>query len=351
MLSILDKEALFDAGPTTWASTSAVSFTQYDEASVEQYDDSIQDDSDLITGSEMITHQEIARQSVRMTYTETRAKPFSVGAFLGLTLGTVASTQDGALAAYRHKITPATSLAIPSIAAQTLRENAAQTKYTGIKSDSFEFSLEQANPYVRCSSLLIGSGTRVSAADAFPPSIDENWLPMGKAKLYLKNTAGTPITIPATPSQTAANLGGSEVDISSRVLSWMFRWQNNLQPDFWYRPGSGLVRNEFHPTRRMATVSLKLQVDSTEEAATLGYYLSQTPLALEMNLNTGILIATGGAMFYGVILLIPRVQFRPFTRGNTNQLEDLTLEARVISDKTNDEATGFVYSTPAAYLV
>jgi hypothetical protein len=351
MMSVLDKESVFGNGPAGWTSTSATSFTQYDEASVEQHDDNIQDDADLITGSEMVTHQEIARQSVRMTYTETRTKPHTVASMLGLTLGTIVGTQDGALTAYRQKITPATSLAIPSIAAQTLRENAAQYRYDGIKSESFELSMEQANPYIRSSTVLIGSGSRVPAVDAFPPAIAENWLPMGKAKLYLKNTAGTPITIPPVPSQTAPNLGGSEVDFSSRILAWTFRWTNNLQPDFWYRPGGGLVRNEFHPTRRMATVTLRLQVNSSEEATYLDYYFNQTPLALEMNLNTGQVVAATGVMFSGVILLIPRVQFRPITRGQTNQLEDLQLEARVMSDGTNPESIGFVYSTPAAYLL
>jgi hypothetical protein len=350
MMSVGDAEATYGAGPALWTFPATSSFTQYDEASIQQWDDMIADDADLITGFEGITQQEIARQSVRFTYTETRTKPHTLASMLGLTLGTIVGTQDGALAAYRQKATPGSSLALPSIGVQALHDGGVQYKYTGVKADSCELSMTQAEPYLRSSTVLIGSGSRVIAADAFPVSVTENWLRMGNAKLYLKDTAGTPITIPPTPSQTVANLGGSEVDISSRVLGWTLRWQNNLVPDFGYRPGGGDVRTSLHPTRRSATISIRLQVDSTDEATYLAYYTAQNRLALELNLKMTTLLAVGGAMFPGLIVLIPRVQFRPFTRAQTNQLEDLQLEATVFDDKTNPMMAAFIYGTQAVYL-
>lgn len=356
MMSVGDKEASYNAGPALWTFPAASSFSQYDEASVQQWDDNIQDDAAMITGYEGVTQQEIARFSDRFTYTETHTKPHTVAAMLGLTLGTIVGTQDGSLAAYRQKITPASSLALPSIGVQALHDGGVQYKYLGVKADSFELSMAQAEPYVRCSTVLIGSGTRSTSSDAFPAAVTEPWLRIGAAKLYLKDTAGTPITIPTTPSQSAANLGGAEVDLSARVLSWMFRWNNNIPADFGYRPGGGDVRSSLDPTRRSGTVTIRLQMYSEDEATYLGYYTMQNKLALELNLKmvqasvAGGVITVGGAMFAGVILLIPRVQFRPFTRGQQNQLEYLDLEARVFDDTTNPMTVGFVYGAQAVYL-
>jgi hypothetical protein len=357
MMSVGDKEAVYDAGPALWTFPAAATFTQYEEASVQQWDDNIANDAQMISGYEGVTQQEIARFSDRFTYTETRTKPYTVAAMLGLTLGTIVGTQDGALAAYRQKITPGSSLDLPSIGVQALHDGGVQYKYTGVKAESFELSMAQADPYVRCSTVLIGSGSRVIAADAFPASVTENWLRIGAAKLYFKDTGGTPISIPTTPSQTTANLGGSEVDWSSRILAWTFRWLNNIPADFGYRPGGGDVRSGLDATRRAGTVSLRLQLRSEDEATYLAHYTGQSKLALELNLKmaradvVGGVITVGGAMFYGVTLLIPRVQFQPFTRAQTNQLEDLQLEATVFDDKTNPMAVGFVYGTQAAYLV
>jgi len=349
MMTLYQRETSYGT-PAGWTSTAACSMSQYDEASVEQWDDTVTDDADLITGYEMVTQQEIPRQSMRMQYTETRTKPNSVAGLLGLTLGTVATTQDGSLTAYRHKITPATSLGIPSVAAQTLRDGGTQYLYPGIKSDMCEIALEQAQPYIRLQAQLIGSGARATAVDAFAPSVTENWLRLGDAKLYLKNTAGTPISIPSTPSQTTANLGGSEVNISSRILTWTFRWNNNLQPDFWYRAGAGTNRADFAPTRRAATVAVRLQVDSATEAAELAYYAAQSQLALELNLNSGTVVASTGTFKYGFILLIPRVQMRPITHAQTNQLEDFQFEFRVEDDRTNPQSVGWVFTAVPAFL-
>src|SRR5215475_11138326 len=110
MLSLFDKEAAYDQGPSGWTSSSACLMQDMDDASaVVQWDDMVQANADVITGREFVTHQEIARYSTRLTYTEPRCKPNTLAGLMGLTLGTVASAQDGSETAYRHKITKATS--------------------------------------------------------------------------------------------------------------------------------------------------------------------------------------------------------------------------------------------------
>lgn len=351
MLSLFDKEATYDAGPAGWTSTSAVSMLDFNDASGhEVWDDTIQADVDVLTGKEFISVQEIARQSVRLTYEEPRVKPNTLAGLMALSLGTVAATQDGALVAYRHRISPAAAISLPSIGAQTLRESGVQRKYTGIKGESLTFA--NNGSYMQFTTQVIGSGTRATAADAFPASISESWMRWGDAKIYVKDTGGTPIsTVLATPSQTAANLGGSEVNFSTRVLSWSLNWVNNLQPDFGYRASTALVRGNFHPTRRTATLTMNVEADSATEATELNYYLNQRKLAIELNINSGTLIAGGGAFNFGAIIVIPRVQLTSIPRGQTNQLENLQFVGAFEDDGTNPLIVCFVYNAQAAYLV
>jgi hypothetical protein len=320
-----------------------------DSAAYEEWDDTVQANADVITGKEFATHQELVRQSMRFTYTEPRTKPNTIAGLVAMALGTVTSTQDGALAAYRHKITTAGSTSLPSIACQTLRDGGVQRLYTGIKSDGFQ--INENGPYFQLQSTLIGSGTRTVAADAFPAFISENWLRWGDATIYLKDTAGTPITIPAAPSQTVANLGGSEVNFSTRVLTWNLQWQNNLAAEMGYRASTGMVRQNFHSTRRTATIAIKFEVDSASEATDLNYYLNQTQLAIELRINSGVVIAATGAMFYGATFIIPRVQLTAMPRSQTSEFENLEFQGIIMDDLVNSALVCFVYNNRVAYLV
>jgi len=351
MLSLFDKEATYDAGPAGWTSTSAMSMLDFNDASAhEVWDDTIQSDVDVLTGKEFISVQEIARQSMRLTYEEPRCKPNTLAGLLALCLGTVATTQDGTETAYRHRISPAAAISLPSIGAQTLRESGVQRKYTGIKGESF--TLSNNGPYFQFSCQMVGSGTRATAADAFPAAISEPWLRWGDTKIYVKDTAGTPIsTTLTTPSQTGPNLGGSEVNLSTRVLSWSLNWVNNMQPDFGYRASTALVRGNFHPTRRTAIITTNIETDTATEATELNYYLNQTRLAMELNINSGTLVDTSGGTFnLGAVFVLPRVQLTSIPRGQTNQLENIQLIGAVEDDGTNPIIVCFVYNAQSAYL-
>lgn len=350
MLSLFDKEATYDAGPSGWTSSSACEMIDHDDASGHPtWDDHVQNDSDVVTGAEGIKRQLIARQSMRVTYTEPHTKPNTMAGLLGLTLGTIVSTQDGANVAYRHRISPSGSISLPSIGGQFLAENGVQRKYTGIKSDEITLALNA--DFVRLSANLVGSGTRTTAADAFPAAIDEAWLLSGNSKLYIKDTGGTPIsTVLATPSQTAPNLGGSEVQLSSRTLECSIQWMNAHATDAGYRPGTGLVRQNFHPVRRHGQMVLKFETAAGDEAALFDHYFAQHQLAFEFNLNSAVAIG-GGTFFYGAIIIIPRIQLMPIPRSQTNELEDMTYTGEIMDDGTNPRMLAFVYNAQAAYLV
>lgn len=347
MVSHGDKEATYNAGPAAWTSGAANSLIDW-EPFDPVWNDTHQADTDVVTGHELQSVHKLVRQSVTLAYNEPRTKPHSLATFMALSLGTIVSTQDGTLTAYRHKITPASSIALPSIAAQVKYDGGTQWKYTGVKGDGF--TLENNDAFFRFQSPMVGSGTRATASDAFPAAITEDWLLWGNSAIYLKNTAGTPISIPATPSQSAANLGGSEVDLSSYMLRFSLQWQNNLQPDMGYRPSTAKVRQNFHPNRRVGSVTMQFEVDSASEAAELNYYINQSQLALELTINSGTLIAVGGAFYYGMTLLIPRVQIREIPRGATQQLENLTYTMDIMEDGTNPYLVPFVFNATAVYL-
>lgn len=348
MLSLFDKEATYNSGPTSWT-TGVCSMLDFDDASaLEVWDDTFQNNTDVISGKEFITISEMPRQSMRVQYTEPRVKPNTLAGLLALTLGNVVSTQDGALEAYRHFITPGSAVQLPSIGVQTKRDNGAQFKYTGVKADSF--TMNENGPYWSGQCALIGSGTRDNATDAFPAPIMEHWMRWGDAHIYFRDTARVPMTIPPAPSQSTCNLGAGFVDFSTRVLTWSLTWNNNLQPDMGYRASTGKIRTDFHCSRRAATIAIKFETDTLTEATELGYYLSEADLSMELTINTGELIAPTGLFVYGATLVVPRLRLTQIPRSQTNEVENLEMQGELLDDMTNPPMVAWVYNSTPAYL-
>jgi hypothetical protein len=349
MLSLFDKEAVYDGGPSGWSASSACLMSDMDESSaVVTWDDLVQANADVLTGRELVTHQEIARYSTRLTYTEPRCKPNTLAGLMGLCLGTVTSSQDGSETAYRHKITKATSVSLPSIAGQVKHEGGDQRLYTGLKGEQFTFAINGA--YFNFSCGLVGSGKRGTSATAFVASISENWLRVGDAKFFIKDTAGSAISTSGTPTQGSANLGGSEINLSPRVRTFSLTWQNAPAVEAGYRASTGLYRGDFYPVRRSGGVQISFDVDTSDEGARLTNYLSQTQLAFEVNVDSGSLVDPDGAFKYGVILIIPRLQLKPLTRAQTDEMETIMFDGEVMDDLTNSELVAYVYTAKAAYL-
>jgi hypothetical protein len=350
MLSLFDKEATYGAGAGGWSASSACLMMDYEEDSgLIEWDDLVVQNNDVLTSREMVTHQELVRQSSRITYQEPRTKPNTLAGLLGLVLGSVASTQDGSETAYRHKITKASSIGTPSIAAQAKFEGGDQREFRGMKGSQATLSFN--GPYLQLSTELIGSGYRVASATAFPVSVSENWLRVGDCKLWLKDTGGTPITTSGAPTQGAANLGGSEVDFSTRLRSFSWTWMNALAAEAGYRASTGMLRADFHPVRRTSTMTIQFDCTTETEAADLTYYLSQSQLAAELNCDSGVLVDSGGLYKFGAILIIPRLQILSLRRSQVEELEVLTLECNTMDDLTNSEVIAYVYNAKPAYLV
>lgn len=349
-LSLEDKENVYGSGPAAWTAGAASSMLDFEESSaVATWDDTVVNDLDVVTGKELISIQEIPRESVRLTYQEPRAKPHSIAGLMALCMGTVAATQDGAFLAWRQKITKAASTALPSIGAIAKFEAGDQRQMRGLKGDSWSLSIN--GPYLQFQSEMIGSGYRATDATAFPASISESWLRTGDARIFIKDTAGTPITTSGAPTQGSANLGGSEVNFSTRVRSLTINWNNSHAAEAGYRASTAKLRGNFHPVRRAGTMSLAIDVDTATEATDLAYYLTQKQLAFELNVDSGVLIDAAGAFKYGIAVIIPRVQLTSIPRSSTDEFDVLTFEGAILDDGTNSELIGYTWNAVDAYLV
>jgi hypothetical protein len=348
MISLFAREASYDAGVSVSAATTC-SMRDFDDATPhEEWDDLVDDDVPLVHGEEYRVVQALVRQSVRLTYREPRTKPNTLAGLIGLALGSITSVRDGTAGAWRHRLSKAASVQMPSVTLQTRHAMGGQYRYTGIKADGF--TLAANGPYLSLSAPLIGSGSRTRAADSFPPAVDERWLRWGDAHVYWV-AAPTPIALPADPVQGATNLGPEATEISTRLIGqFEIVHGTHLLDEMGYRPGSGRVRAHLHPERRETWVIVELAVDVDLEATEIDRYFHQTPTALELNVDSGVLIDPSGTYRYGFILLIPRLQWRRVRYDEEHQLETLVLEGQVLADGTNPEIVCWVFNAQPRYL-
>jgi hypothetical protein len=354
MVSGFKKEVTYDAGVTPMNATTSFGLEDFPETALPQWDDTVADNATLVSHTELANHQEIVQQSVRFPFQEDRAKPNTLAFLLGMVMGNaIEVVQDGTFTAYRHKFVPSGSLALPSVEVQDQRDNGAQYAYTGMLVNNV--TLQGNGPFWQIQAEMIGSGSRNAAADPMIGPIQENWLLWGDANIFLVDTGGTPttpgtpITVPTTPLQGTMNLTGGQ-DISSILHVVNFTWNNQLQAPLGYRPGKHKLRQKFYPSRRTAQIEIEFDIDSTQDATQLAWYLNQKQLALEVQVNSLHLIATGGIYNYGATILIPRVQLRAPTGNQRGEIETRRYIGTIMDDKTNPPVIVWVYTAQAAYL-
>lgn len=349
MMSLFTREASYDSAVAVAASTTCAMRDFDDDSAHEEWDDLVEDDAPLVHGKEYPTQQEIVRQSVRLTYREPRTKPNTLAGLMGLALGSITSVKDGAANAWRHKLVKTASVSMPSISLQTRHARGSQYRYTGTKSDGF--TLQGAGgPYLSFETPLIGSGSRARATDTFPAEVDERWLLWGDAHVYWA-AMPSPMTLPTNPVQGATNLGGGATEISTRLISnFQVQHGSSLLDQMGYRPSTGKVRGHLHPLKRGTQVTLEIEVNFDLEETEIDRYFNQTKLALELNLDSGTLIAPAGTYKYGLVLIIPRLQFKRVMYDEKNQTETLVLEGTVLSDQSNPELAVWCFNATPAYL-
>lgn len=340
MLSLYKKEATYDAG-VTMNSTNACEMYGFD-SDLESWPDDVADDGGEITGFEFPTTQEIIRQKVELDYSEPRIKPNTLAGLGALVLGNVAATQDGALVAYRQLVTPiAHATALPSIQAESL--SGTQYAYKGVVGKSLKISGKE-DGFVSASAKMIGSGTRATSATAFAAKITESWIKTTQMKVWLES--GANISISATPVQDAEDISiATPDDLKIRIKSFDFEWDNNNFTNFGY--GSSVLQENDKGARRTAKLTFSLiYQDDTE----LAYYTAQDTVAIEFDAK-GALIAAGGAMFYGMDLIVPAFKLKPISKkGKVGDFLTQDFEALLIDNGTNPLVQLYVYTAKTGYL-
>jgi hypothetical protein len=351
MMSLGDKEATYDAGPAAWTAGAAIQPYEFGEGFA-AWDDKIVSDRETVHGSQFATVDEIARQDVGLVLSMPRVRPALLGGLIALGGGVLAVVQDGALAAYRHKATPvAADVELPSIGAIE-KSGGEQYKYTGMKLD--RFSIKRGGPdnaYFEVEAALVGSGTRASDATAFVAKITESPLLWGNAKCWLET--GANISIDAAPTQGLENISSATPDVlTTRLVDFEFFHENDLQADDGYQPGSGKVRGRLdHGPNRRAHIRVVVEEDPATLATERGYYDNRDNVAIELDVDSGVIIAATGAYKYGFDLIIPRMRLDQIKRDVRAKVEVLTFEGDCFDEGTNPLWQFYTYNSYVAYLV
>lgn len=341
MLSLFQKEAAFNAGVVIAAGTgTAMSGYELDVS----WPDKILNDKEELTTKEFGYDQQIVAQAVKLVYREAKCKPNTLAGLGALVFGSCASTQDAALTAYKHYITPiAAASAIPSITVED-KLGGVQYKYDGVKGESLKLS-GTAGGTLSLDCEMIGSGTRTGSATAALTPLTESYMILSNCKVWMENAANITITTPAT--QDAENISSATPeDLKARMQSFEFQFKNNLKGQYGF--GGGLVYQDIDRVRRAADLKLSMLFDSTLELAN---FTAQDTLAVEFDLK-GALIAVTGSMYYGMQLIIPRAKLKaaPVPKGSPNDEVSCELEYEIFQDGTNPAVQLYVYNAQAAYM-
>lgn len=340
MMSLYKKEATRDAG-VTMNSTNAAEMYGFD-SDPPSWPDDMADDGGEINGGEFPTLQEILRKKVEIDYSEPRVKPNTLAGLAALVLGDVTATQDGVLVAYRQRIKPvAHATALPSIQVEVL--DGTQWAYKGVVGKSLKISGKE-DGFIAADCKMIGSGTRATSATAFPAKVTESWIKTTQMKVWLES--GASISIDATPTQLLENISsGTPSDLSSRIKSFDFEWDNNNFVSHGY--GSEvLVENDKGPRRSVKLSFSLLFKDDTE----LNLFINQTTAAIEFDAK-GALIASGGTMYYGMDLIVPAFKLKPISKkGKVGDWVTQDFEALVIDNGTNPVVDLYVYTAKTGFM-
>lgn len=343
MASFFKKEASYNAGVTMTA-PNACSLKGFGNGPA-AWKDKVVNDKDEVSGLEHGYDQEIVEKGLEMSLSFPKAKPNDLIGLSALALGAIASTQDGALAAYKHKITPvAAGTDLPSIQVEEKWGGVQQYAYQGLKVNTLKIS-GKAGDLVSIEASLIGSGTRTESVTAFVASISESWLKVNQMTAWLEN--GAAISIDSALTQAAENISsGTPRDIKAVIDSFEVTYNNNLEPIVGFG-GAGVLNSLDYKRRAIELKFSMLFKDKTD----LDHYLNQTAYAFEVDLK-GSLIAVGGTMYYGAQIIVPRFKLKapPLPKGGPGDFLKADFECEVFEDGTNAPLIIEAYNAIPAYL-
>jgi hypothetical protein len=268
-------------------------------------------------------------------------------------LGTTAATQDGALAAYRHKGTRGDS--IPSFNVLVL-EAGIQTLLTGCKINTVE--IKRSGEFLAATVGIVGSGRRTANADTFPSTIAESPLRYGDCSVWAET--GADVDIAAAPSQGAENISAATPDdFKARVTGdFTFSLDNKLRVDRGFDASNAsdtYCRGQLdRGAKREMSVTFPLTFEAATEETN---FLAQTHYAVELNCKATSLgvIATTGAMYYGGIIILSRAVLDTIGEAGdddgikTRTLKFIPKEPTAADENTTEPVFIYAYNAQAAF--
>ena len=269
------KETTF--GSDTAAGLAVADFQMFRTASDPfQFAVDLQDDLDVTGGLEGVTDSEVLAQRLDGPYSQPRVKPHTLAAFAGFAMGSVTSSTDGN--GRKHTFTPVESynaegLSLPSFTA--VEDCLAYQKWhTGIVVDSFTLETNRKG-YLDFSATFLGSGKRytwTTDMSAASEVASEPWLKAGNAKVWMHRGSRTGTYDGSiAQSKTADDLTGYPEDVSGRILSFRWTYQNNPNADDLYRFNSGVTMAAGERVRRAQALQLSFEVESFDSVEDLGF--------------------------------------------------------------------------------
>lgn len=236
----------------------------------------IQDDVDITGGSEGATEAEIYAKRLEGPMDQPRVKPHTLATIGGFGLGAVTSSTDSN--GRKHTFSPIESyssggLDLPTFTA-VQDHSVFQKWHTGILVNSFTLQTDRKG-YLQFSSGLLGSGKRYNWSTDMSGATEqasEPWMKAGNAKIWLHRGYRTG-TYDGSIAQSKAtdDLTGYPEDISGRITSFKWSYDNGLSGDDLYRFESGLTMGAGERVRRSQTLSLQFEMSSEDSVEDLAF--------------------------------------------------------------------------------
>jgi len=263
----------------------------------------LQDDTDLAGGNEEPEASAVSSKSVIMPINQPRARPHTLAFLAAYAQGVATASLVSDTLVYKHLIRNTAKFTLPSFVAEGLIKATLQKKYAGCAIDNFTLRINRgAEKWVDIAANALASGTITNGtADTAEPV--EEALTGGDMVCFLGATTWDNITSDGLDLSTS-DLNGTPSDITADITSIAWEFSNNVDSDFNYELGAGLVFGNMYRGPRSQTVTLSVLADVYDEVDRL---TGQTDLAMDVKLR-GSLIEN--SRYYGFALLFPMLRER-----------------------------------------
>lgn len=294
---------------------------------VERTPEIIGDEEDAGKGHEWGETQQIERYDTKLKR-EFDLSSMMLGWAGAYGLGAITSAQQGGTAAYLHTITPmSASKQLPVASIVEKLDSGNKDKYTGLIVSDFEISGEGKNR-LKLSMNMIGDGKRTTSTLSMPALTAAKFLRMSGLQIQI-------------------GVASAEVDVSTRLKKFNFKWDNSPLADDGYYPGTGFYRGRCEYGVRKPSLSLTVMLN--------GGTVERDHLE-NNNVLKAIITATGdqisGAYYHKMILTCYRLYYTAVKVGKEDDRLVYDLECSLKYDTALSKIVQLeVTNTQTSFLV